>query len=224
MNFFESAVFYQIYPLGLLGAEKDNQCDSAYISRLPKLKSWLQHLCRLGINAIYLCPVFESSHHGYDTRDFMKVDRRLGTNEQLADFIAQCHNNGVRVVLDAVFNHVGRDFWAFRDVIINRERSHYTGWFNINFSGNSNYNDGFWYEGWEGHFELVKLNLNNPDVKKHIFSAVNMWIENMAPTGCALMLPTCCRTTSCASYVSSVRAKSRNFGSWEKRYTGTTAF
>ena len=186
MNFFESAVFYQIYPLGLLGAEMDNNYDSAYISRLPKLESWLQHLCRLGVNAIYLCPIFESSHHGYDTRDFMKVDRRLGTNGELADFITQCHNRGVKVVLDAVFNHVGRDFWAFRDVIMNRERSNYTGWFNINFSGNSNYNDGFWYEGWEGHFELVKLNLNNADVRKHIFGAVNMWIENMGIDGLRL--------------------------------------
>jgi len=116
----------------------------------------------------------------------MKVDRRLGTNGEFADFVAECHNRGIRVVLDAVFNHVGRDFWAFRDIIMNRERSRYAGWFNINFSGNSNYNDGFWYEGWEGHFELVKLNLSNPDVKNHILNAVKMWIEDMGIDGLRL--------------------------------------
>ena len=186
MNTFESAVFYQIYPLGLLGAQWDNDYNSAPVSRLPKLNDWLAHLCRIGISAIYLCPVFESSHHGYDTIDFMKVDTRLGTNEELSSFIEQCHKNEIKVVLDGVFNHVGRDFWAFRDVLENRERSPYFEWFYINFSGNSNYNDGFWYEGWEGHYDLVKLNLNNPDVKNHIFGAADMWINELGVDGLRL--------------------------------------
>ena len=186
MNYFESAVFYQIYPLGLLGAELDNQIGLAPVSRIPKLNPWIEHMRRIGANAVYLCPVFESSHHGYDTKDFMKVDRRLGTNEELTGFVANCHNNGIKVVLDGVFNHVGRDFWAFRDVIANREQSHYAGWFYIDFGGNSNYNDGFWYEGWEGHFDLVKLNLSNPDVRKHILDAVKMWITDMGIDGLRL--------------------------------------
>ena len=186
MSFFESAVFYQMYPLGLLGAELDNQFDREPISRLPKLNSWIDHLCRLGVDAVYLCPVFESSHHGYDTRDFKMTDRRLGTNEELAAFIARCHERGIRVVLDAVFNHVGRDFWAFRDVIQNREQSPCADWFNIEFSGESNYNDGFRYEGWEGHYELVKLNLNSPEVKKHLFDAVGMWMDYLNIDGLRL--------------------------------------
>jgi len=156
------------------------------MSRLPKLNSWIQHLCRLGVDALYLCPVFESSYHGYDTKNYKETDRRLGTNEELADFIAECHDNGIKVVLDAVFNHVGRDFWAFRDVIEKREQSPYKEWFSINFSGNSNYNDGFWYEGWEGHFDLVKLNLGNPEVKNHLFDAVNMWIDYLKIDGLRL--------------------------------------
>jgi len=186
MSSFESAVFYQIYPLGLLGAELDNQYELAPASRLPELKHWVGHLCRVGVDAVYLCPVFESSRHGYDTSDFFKVDRRLGTNAELADFIAFCHSNGVKVVLDAVFNHVGRDFWAFRDVILNRGSSAYAGWFHIDFNGNSHFGDGFWYEGWEGHFELVKLNLGNPDVRKHIFDAVDMWIGSLGADGLRL--------------------------------------
>ncbi|MDR0490576.1 MAG: hypothetical protein LBH28_04950 [Oscillospiraceae bacterium] len=186
MNFFETTVFYQIYPLGLLGAELDNDFDAAPMSRLPKLLDWIPHLNRLGVGAIYICPVFESSRHGYDTRDFFKVDRRLGTNDELAGFVNECHKNEIKVVLDAVFNHVGREFWAFQDIFINRERSQYTGWFHVNFSGNSNYNDGFWYEGWEGHYDLVKLNLSNPDVKKHILDAVSTWIEQFSIDGLRL--------------------------------------
>ena len=186
MKFFESACFYQIYPLGLLGAPWDNDYDSVPEPRLRKLHNWIPHLTRLGANAIYLCPVFESTHHGYDTKDFMATDRRLGTNEDLAGFITACHDVDIRVVLDGVFNHVGRDFWAFQDVLKNRERSPYTGWFHINFSGNSNYNDGFWYEGWEGHYDLVKLNLWNHEVKTHIFNAVRMWIDDLGIDGLRL--------------------------------------
>ena len=72
------------------------------------------------------------------------------------------HEKGLRVVLDGVFNHVGRGFWAFRDVQEKREQSPYRDWFLLRFDGDSPYHDGFYYEGWEGHYELVKLNLKNP--------------------------------------------------------------
>jgi len=186
MNYFESACFYQIYPLGLLGAKWDNDFDLPPVSRLNKLHEWLPHLSRLNVNALYLCPVFESSRHGYDTRDYFKIDQRLGTNQELAQFIEECQRNGIKVVLDGVFHHVGRDFWAFQDVRVNRENSEYTGWFHIDFSGNSNDNDGFWYEGWEGHFDLVKLNLHNPAVKNHILEAVGMWMDDLYIDGLRL--------------------------------------
>ncbi len=185
-NQMESAVFYQIYPLGMLGAPLDNDFNAPTVSKLPLLKEWIPHLCKLEVNAIYLCPIFESSHHGYDTRDFRIVDRRLGTNEDLKDLISAFHENGIKVVLDGVFNHVGRDFWAFTDVLKNRENSPYTSWFHINFSGNSNYNDGFWYDGWEGHFELVKLNLNNPEVINHILESVGLWMDEFKIDGLRL--------------------------------------
>ena len=81
------------------------------------------------------------------------------------------HKEGIKVVLDGVFNHVGRGFWAFQDVLEKRWDSPYKDWFHISFDGNSNYNDGLWYEGWEGNYDLVKLNLRNEDVIQHIFAS-----------------------------------------------------
>ncbi len=186
MNWAEKAVFYQIYPLGMLGAEPDNDFLEKENLRLLQLKDWKEHLVKLGVNGVYFCPVFESSHHGYDTKDFFKIDGRLGTNEEFINLIKEYHESDIKVVLDGVFNHVGRDFWAFRDVCVNREQSKYVNWFFVNFSGNSNYNDGFWYDGWEGHYELVKLNLNNHEVRKHIFEAVSMWIDEFNIDGLRL--------------------------------------
>ncbi len=186
MNKMESAVFYQIFPLGMLGAEWDNEPNGQIISRIPNLKNWIPHVTKLGANAIYLSPIFESDHHGYDTRDYFKIDRRLGSNEEFKQFVEACHAENISVVLDGVFNHVGRGFWAFKDVLEKREQSQYTSWFHINFQGNSNYNDGFWYEGWEGHFELVKLNLDHPDVRRHLLDAVNMWMDEFKIDGLRL--------------------------------------
>ena len=87
-----------------------------------------------------------------------KIDVRLGTNEDFADVCQALHKEGIKVVLDGVFNHVGRGFWAFQDVLEKRWDSPYKDWFHISFDGNSNYNDGLWYEGWEGNYDLVKLN------------------------------------------------------------------
>lgn len=172
---FNESVFYQIYPLGFCGAPHQN--DGVQESRILKVNNWIEHIKNLGANAIYFSPVFESDAHGYDTRDYLKIDCRLGTND---DFKAVCdnlHNNGIKVVLDGVFNHVGRGFWAFKDVQEKKWDSAYKDWFIINFDGNSSYNDGFWYEGWEGHFELVKLNLKNPQVVDYLIDCVKKWVE-----------------------------------------------
>ncbi len=96
------------------------------------------------------------------------------------------HEDGIRVVLDGVFNHVGRGFWAFQDVLKNRENSPYLNWFHINLGGNSNYNDGLWYEGWEGNYDLVKLNLENEEVMNHIFDCISCWVEEFDIDGLRL--------------------------------------
>ena len=114
-TWYEQAVFYHIYPLGLLGAEKTNTLTET-AHRLTELESWIPHISDLNGSAIYIGPLFESCTHGYDTKDFRLVDRRLGSNEDFARFVRLCHENGIRVVVDGVFNHTGREFFAFQDI------------------------------------------------------------------------------------------------------------
>lgn len=172
---FEKSVIYQIYPFGFCGAPDQN--DGALTPRILKVLDFIPHLVKLGTDAVYFCPVFESSAHGYDTADFTKIDVRLGSNEDFKNVCDTLHENGIRVILDGVFNHVGRNFFAFRDVLEKKWDSPYKDWFHISFDGNSNYNDGFWYEGWEGHYELVKLNLKNPCVKEYLLQCVGEWMD-----------------------------------------------
>lgn len=169
------SIFYQIYPIGFCGAPTSN--DGITVPRIKKLGDWTDYLESLGVNAVLLNPVFESDHHGYDTRDFLKIDCRLGTNDDFRNVCETLHAHGIRIVLDGVFNHVGRGFWAFQDVLEKKWDSPYKDWFYIHFDGNSCYNDGFWYEGWEGHFELVKLNLQNPAVTDYLLDCVKIWVE-----------------------------------------------
>jgi len=186
---FEEAVFYQIYPLGFCGAPFEN--DGVLEHRILKTLDWIDHMKKLGINAVYFSPVFESDTHGYNTRDYGLIDLRLGTNEDFKKVVDELHKNGIKVVLDGVFNHVGRGFWAFRDVQEKKWDSPYKDWFNISFDGNSNYNDGFWYEGWEGNYDLVKLNLRNPAVVDHIIDKVNYWIDYFDIDGLRLDVAYC---------------------------------
>lgn len=179
------SVFYQIYPLGFCGAPFEN--DGVLTSRILKVIDWIPHMQKLGVNAIYFSPVFESDTHGYNTRDYTKIDCRLGTNEDFKTVCDALHTAGIKVVLDGVFNHVGRGFWAFQDVLRNRENSRYKDWFaRIAFDGNSNYNDGLWYEGWEGNYDLVKLNLRNEEVIQHILSCVQGWVDEFDIDGLRL--------------------------------------
>ena len=172
---YNESVIYQIYPFGFCGAPKQN--DGVLTPRIRKVADITDHLSKLGVTAVCFCPVFESSAHGYDTADYARIDVRLGTNEDFKFVCDTLHAAGIRVILDGVFNHVGRDFFAFRDVQEKKWYSPYKDWFHISFDGNSPYNDGFWYEGWEGHYELVKLNLDNPAVKSYLLERVGEWMD-----------------------------------------------
>lgn len=183
------SVFYQIYPLGFCGAPYEN--DGVLTSRIKKVVEWIPHMKKLGVNAIYFSPVFESDTHGYNTRDYKKIDVRLGTNEDFKEVCRKLHENGIRVVLDGVFNHVGRGFYQFQDVIKNRQNSPYLNWFRVNLDGNSNYNDGLWYEGWEGNYDLVKLNLQNNEVVEHLLDAVKYWVDEFDIDGLRLDVAYC---------------------------------
>ena len=138
---YEEAVFYHIYPLGLLGAPRANEGGEA-VHRMRELIPWISHIKELNCTAVYIGPLFESSTHGYDTIDYKKVDRRLGDNDDFRQFVAACHEQGIKVVVDGVFNHTGRDFFAFQDIRQNRENSQYRYWYrDLNFGGNTPYND-----------------------------------------------------------------------------------
>ena len=186
------AVFYHIYPLGFCGAPIRNDFNSAPENRLEKINEWIPHLKALGVNVLYLGPVFESTAHGYDTADYFHVDRRFGTNETLAKLIAELHRNGIRVILDGVFNHVGRDFWAFRDLQKNGEDSQFCSWFQgLDFSKRSPFGDAFSYEGWSGCYDLVKLNLHSNEVRDHLFHAIRTWVEAFGIDGLRLDVAEC---------------------------------
>lgn len=190
-DWYRDAVFYHIYPLGFCGENRNNDFKSQPSGKIKKVIPFAEHLTKMGANAVYFGPVFESTKHGYDTSDYRVIDRRLGTNADFAEVCAELHKRGIKVVLDGVFNHVGRDFWAFNDVKQRRWDSPYKDWFNVNFDGNSNYNDGFWYEGWEGHYDLVKLNLKNPQVKEHLFGCIEGWVNEFGVDGLRLDVAYC---------------------------------
>ena len=186
MAWYDEAVFYHIYPLGLCGAPKQNEYKEP-VHRLRDYMEWIDHIKETGFNAIYIGPLFESVGHGYETTDYKKLDSRLGDNADLKDFVKTCHEKGMRVIFDGVFNHTGRDFFAFKDIQQNRENSRYKDWYcNVNFWGNNEYNDGFSYQNWGGFNLLVKLNQRNPEVQQYIADVIRFWVKEFDVDGIRL--------------------------------------
>lgn len=190
MSYINESVIYNIYPIGFCGAPKDN--DGNLVYRLDKIYDCIEHLKKMSVNVLVFNPLFESSHHGYDTIDYRKVDCRLGDNNSFKKICKTLHDNGIRVILDGVFNHVGRDFFAFKDVQQNLGNSRYCNWFqNLNFGGSSPKGDPFWYEGWAGHYDLVKLNLQNDEVVNYLLDSVRFWIDEFGIDGLRLDAADC---------------------------------
>lgn len=186
---YEEAVFYQIYPLGFCGSPRIN--DGITVNRIKKVLEWIPHLKKMNISGVYFSPVFDSDAHGYDTRDYSRIDPRLGTNEDFGRVVKNLHANGIRVIIDGVFNHVGRGFFGFQDLLKNGEKSIYKDWFFTDFTRNTEYNDGFWYEGWEGYYNLVKLNLKNPEVISYLCDRVTDWVHEFDIDGLRLDVAYC---------------------------------
>ena len=189
---YNEAVFYHIYPLGFCGAPKSNDFKAGPVERLAKIYDWIDHIKYLGANSIYFGPIFESTSHGYDTTDYNVVDRRLGNKDTFIKLVKTLHENNIRVVIDGVFNHVGRDFFAFKDILLNGQKSRYCSWFhNLNFNQKSPLNDPFSYDTWNGYYNLVKLNLGNQEVKEYLFEAIKMWIKELDIDGLRLDCADC---------------------------------
>ena len=185
-SWIRESIFYQFYPLGFCGVlEPDKVYEEK--NRITMIGEWISHLKLMSVNAVYLAPIFESSNHGYDTKDYYKIDKRLGTNEDFKNLCEKFHKNDIKIVLDGVFNHVGREFWAFKDVQEHGRNSKYCSWFaGVNFDSRSPMGDEFNYESWNGCYDLVKLNLYNNEVIEYLFGAIGMWIDEFNIDGLRL--------------------------------------
>lgn len=182
-----SNFLYHIFPLGACGAPESNDFSSPPQPRLRRIHGWLDHIQALGADTLFLGPVFESGSHGYDTANYYEVDRRLGTREDLAALGRDLRGRGMRLVLDGVFNHTGREFWAFRDLRAHGPASAYQNWYSgVRFDQRSPMGDSFSYDAWNGHFSLPKLNLENPAVREHLFGAVRLWVDEFGIDGIRL--------------------------------------
>ncbi len=188
---YEEAVFYHIYPIGMTGAPKENRQEEVS-HRFPEMERWLDHIEEIGCTAVYIGPLFESTTHGYDTRDYKMVDRRLGDNQDFTAFVKKAHEKNIKIVVDGVFNHTGREFFAFQDIQKNREGSPYRDWYKgVNFGWNSPYNDGFSYEAWRNCYELANLNLQNPQVRDYLLDVIDFWIDTFDIDGIRLDCADC---------------------------------
>lgn len=185
-KWYNNAIIYHLYPLAFVDEKAENNLTHA-INRTDKIYNWINHINDMNCNTLFLGPIFQSRSHGYDTTDLFSIDFRLGSNDEFRELIKELHNKGLKVIVDGVFNHVGRDFFAFKDLQENKENSIYKDWFvNVDFSQSSPYGDSFSYESWSGYFDLVKLNLKNNDVVNHLLNAVNFWIDTFEIDGIRL--------------------------------------
>lgn len=186
-KWYEKTNFYHVYPLGFCG-DLIGQDERP----LTKITDHLDYIQSFGFTGLYLGPLFESSSHGYDTTDYFTVDKRLGQNRDLRELTQSAHEKGIKVILDGVFNHVGRDFFAFKDILEKRDQSEYREWFeNLNFNSDNHHHDGFSYNTWENHEQLVKLNLTNHDVQNHLFEAIKYWVDEFDIDGLRLDAADC---------------------------------
>jgi glycosidase len=185
-------VFYQIFPDRFANGDESNDPPNVLEWNTPPrfhgfhggdLKGIQQHmdyLLDLGINAIYLNPIFlSSSTHRYNTVDYYKIDPKLGSMADFKQFLDTAHQNGIRVILDGVFNHTGRGFFAFSDILENQEYSAYKDWYTILHFPVDAFSPGETtdYLGWWKFKSLPKLNTNNPHVRKYILDVARYWIE-----------------------------------------------
>lgn len=151
----EHVIWWQIYPLGFVGAFPGEQPPSPDEHRLRRITEWFDHAIELGASGIALGPIFASRTHGYDTTDHYRIDPRLGDDNDFDLLVAEAHRRGLRILFDGVFNHVGPDF----------PRDH-EGWFR-------DYT-------FEGHGDLTTLNHDNPEVADYVVDVMSHWLERGA--------------------------------------------
>ena len=178
------AVIYHIYAPSLARAELYNDyAEQKHM--LPEIEKWLPHIKNLGCNTVLFSPILKSRTHGYDVTDYFQIDNRIGTNDDFKSLVSLFHENGVRVLLDSVFNHCGRDFFAFQE-LRNGNRG-YADWFSgVDFGRSSPMGDPFTYNTWSGHYELPKFNLWNEAARRYLLDAAGYWIDEFDVDGMRL--------------------------------------
>lgn len=192
----KEAVFYQILPDRFENGDQSNdpegtlpwgehpEGDSFFGGDLQGILNRIGHLNELGVNAVYLTPVFLSpSNHKYDTINYREVDPHFGDKELLRKLVQECHDRGIRVMLDAVFNHAGEQFEPFQDVLEKGEQSEYKDWFHLGEFPVSVQDGVPNYEtfGFFGH--MPKLNTAHPDVKEYLIETAVMWMQETGIDG-----------------------------------------
>jgi len=173
-NWVERAVWWQVYPLGFVGAEQESSASAAVTHRLGHLVSWLDYAVNLGVSGILLGPVFASSTHGYDTTDHFEIDKRLGDDADFDALIKAAHDRGLRVVLDGVFNHVGRECPIFQRAIAGGPDSPDAAWFRLTWRGVGEEPD---YATFEGYRQLVAVNHDAPAVAAYVTRVMIHWLD-----------------------------------------------
>lgn len=188
----QDSIFYQIFPDRFANGQNGNNPKSVlpwnakptlYGFHGGDLKGIINHmyyLLDLGINAIYLNPIFLSpSNHRYNAVDYFQIDPKLGTKIEFFTLLDVAHRNEMKVILDGVFNHCGRGFFAFNDVLENQSDSPYTDWFHIKKFPVDAYSpgDATTYDAWWKYKSLPKFNTSNPDVEDYILKVARYWIE-----------------------------------------------
>jgi cyclomaltodextrinase len=168
------AIWWHVYPLGFTGAEPRRDPAAPVAHRLGHLQAWLDHVLRLGASGIALGPVFASGTHGYDTEDHYRIDPRLGDDADFDAFLAAAAERGLRVLLDGVFNHVGRDHPAFRAVLEQGPSAPTAGWFRLRWPEPGAEPD---YDDFEGHHDLVALDHSSPAVAGYVTDVMTHWLD-----------------------------------------------
>lgn len=191
-NWVQDSIFYQIFPDRFANGHNGNNPKSVLSwNAKPTLHGFhggdikgiidhMYYLLDLGINAIYLNPIFLSpSNHRYNAVDYFQIDPKLGSKIEFFTLLDVAHRNEMNVILDGVFNHCGRGFFAFNDVLENQAESPYTDWFHINKFPVDAYSpgDATTYEAWWKYKSLPKFNTSNPEVEKYILKVARYWIE-----------------------------------------------
>ncbi|MBB3287201.1 MULTISPECIES: alpha-amylase family glycosyl hydrolase [unclassified Rhizobium] len=172
----DNAVFWHLYPLGFVGAAQ--HAETGLRHRLAHIVDWLDYAVALGASGLLLGPIFASSTHGYDTIDHFRIDPRLGDGGDFDQLITEAQRCGLRVVLDGVFNHVGRDFPLLRAALESGPTSVEAGWFRwLGGADSAGEPD---YATFEGHHALVALNHESPDVIAYVTRVMNHWLDRGA--------------------------------------------